>query len=63
MPRDASTLYSRNLTTFVTTFWKDNAFQFDLQDEIQKGALITHNGDVVHAGTKAALGQTAGTAT
>jgi NAD(P) transhydrogenase subunit alpha len=55
MPRDASTLYSRNLTTFVLAFWKDNAFNLDLTDEIIKGALVTHAGQVVHGPSKAAL--------
>ncbi len=55
MPRDASTLYSRNLTTFLMAFWKDNAFQLDLSDEILKGALITHAGEIVHGPTKAAM--------
>ena len=48
MPRDASTLYSRNLTTFVLAFWKDNAFRLDLTDEILKGAVVTHQGQVLH---------------
>jgi len=55
MPRDASTLYSRNLTTFVLAFWKDGCFNLDLDDEIIRGALITHQGQVVHAATKVAL--------
>jgi NAD(P) transhydrogenase subunit alpha len=48
-------MYARNLTTFLTTFWKDGAFQLDLSDEIQKGAVVTHNGEVVHGPTKEAL--------
>ncbi len=57
MPKDASTLYSRNLTTFVLTFWndKDKQFNLDLSDEIIKGALITHKGDVTHGPTRDAL--------
>ena len=55
VPKDASTLYSRNLTTFILAFWKDNAFNLDLQDEIIKGALVTHGGAVLHAPSRAAL--------
>ncbi len=57
LPKDASTLYSRNLTTFVLTFWndKDKQFNLDLSDEIIKGALITHNGEVTHGPTRDAL--------
>jgi H+-translocating NAD(P) transhydrogenase subunit alpha len=51
----ASLLFSRNLTAFVQAFTKDKAFQLDLNDDIQKGALITHNGEVVHARTREAL--------
>ncbi len=56
MPLHASTLYSRNLGAFVTAFLKDKNFVFDPHDEIQKGCLITHGGQVVHEATKAAMG-------
>ncbi|MEW6251402.1 MAG: Re/Si-specific NAD(P)(+) transhydrogenase subunit alpha [Planctomycetota bacterium] len=53
MPRDASTLWSRNLLNFVLAFWtKEKTFNLDLNDEILRGALITHNGEVVHAKTR-----------
>ena len=57
MPRDGSTLYSRNLTTFVLAFWQDKEKQFnlDLSDEIIKGALVTHQGRVLHEATRKAL--------
>jgi NAD(P) transhydrogenase subunit alpha len=55
MPTDASTLWSRNLTNFLTTFTKDKAFVLDLNDDIQRGAIVTHGGDVLHAKTKDAL--------
>jgi len=46
MPWHASTLYSRNLTAFVLAFWKDGRFLLDLDDEILRGALVTHAGEV-----------------
>jgi NAD(P) transhydrogenase subunit alpha len=55
MPFHASLLFSRNLTAFVLAFTKDNAFQIDFSDDIQQGALITHDGDVKHARTREAL--------
>jgi NAD(P) transhydrogenase subunit alpha len=58
MPRDGSTLYSRNLTAFLSAFWQDRGFRLDLDDEIQRGAAITHDGQVMHAATRAALGAT-----
>jgi NAD(P) transhydrogenase subunit alpha len=59
MPLHASTLYSRNLTAFVLEFWKDGAFQLDLKDDIIRGALVTHDGRVLHEPTNAALAQVA----
>lgn len=55
MPLHGSTLYSRNLTTFILEFWKDGQFNLDLNDEIIAGALVTHDAQVVHAATKAAI--------
>ncbi len=52
MPIHGSTLYSRNLTTFVLEFWKDNEFKLDLEDEIIAGALVTHDGQIRHEGVK-----------
>jgi NAD(P) transhydrogenase subunit alpha len=46
VPWHGSTLYSRNLTAFVLAFWKDGAFALDLEDEIIKGCLVTHAGEV-----------------
>ncbi|MBI3018480.1 MAG: Re/Si-specific NAD(P)(+) transhydrogenase subunit alpha [Deltaproteobacteria bacterium] len=55
MPMHASLLFSRNLTAFIQTFTKDKKFQLDLTDDIQKGSIITHNGEVLNARTKEAL--------
>ncbi len=54
-----SLLYSRNLTTFLLAFWneKDKQFNLDLADDIIKGALVTHDGNVVHGPTRDALGR------
>jgi NAD(P) transhydrogenase subunit alpha len=55
MPSDASLLFSRNLTAFVQAFTVDKAFKLDLNDDIQQGALITHDGAVTQARTREAL--------
>jgi len=55
MAYHASLLFSRNLTAFVLAFTKDGAFQLDFNDDIQQGAVITHDGDVKHARTREAL--------
>lgn len=56
VPVHASLMFSRNLTTFMLAFWKDNAFRIDLEDEIQKDCVVTHGGQIVHAATKSAVG-------
>ena len=55
MPLHASLLFSRNLTAFVQAFTQDKAFQLDLSDDIQQGAVITHDGAVRHPKTQDAL--------
>jgi NAD(P) transhydrogenase subunit alpha len=55
MPYHASLLFSRNLTAFIQAFTKDKTFQLDFNDDIQQGALITHDGEVRHARTRDAL--------
>lgn len=55
LPSHASLLFSRNLTAFVLAFTRDKTFQLDFTDDIQQGALITHDGEVRHAPTRDAL--------
>jgi NAD(P) transhydrogenase subunit alpha len=55
MPSDASLLFSRNLNAFVQAFTVDRAFRLDPNDDIQQGALITHDGAVTHPRTREAL--------
>ena len=58
VPFHASLLFSRNLTTFVQTFTTNGTFRLDFSDEIQREALITHEGEVKHGRTREALGMT-----
>jgi NAD(P) transhydrogenase subunit alpha len=62
VPQHASMMYSRNLTTFILTFWKDGRFNLDLGDEILKGCTITHHGEIVHDMTKKSMPTQAGNA-
>jgi NAD(P) transhydrogenase subunit alpha len=55
MPLHASLLFSRNLTAFVQAFTKEKSFQLDFTDDIQQGAVITHDGEVKHARTRDAI--------
>ncbi len=46
---DASQLYARNLLAFLALIIdKDKALHIDLNDEIVKATLLTHDGSVVH---------------
>ena len=51
MPVDASVLYARNVVTLVAHLTKKGALNLELEDEITKGTLLTHDGKVVHAPT------------
>jgi len=55
VPYHASLLFSRNLTSFITAFTKDKAFALDFTDDIQQGAVITHDGEVRNARVADAL--------
>jgi len=50
IPVASSSLYARNLLTFLTTFWdKDNqAPKLPETDDIVKGVMLTRGGDIVH---------------
>jgi NAD(P) transhydrogenase subunit alpha len=50
IPVAASSLYARNLLTFITTFWDKGAGRVVLPetDEIARGVLLTRGGAVVH---------------
>jgi len=56
MPADASTLWSRNLHAFIAAFTKDGRFHLLIDDEVLRGAMITHDGEVTHKATREALG-------
>ncbi len=46
----ASQMYSANLYAFIDHFWdgEKQELRLDLADEIQKGCVITHGGEIVH---------------
>jgi hypothetical protein len=55
IPVAASTLYAKNLLTFLTTFWDKDAKAPKLppEDEIVKGVMLTRGGAIVHANFEA----------
>jgi len=58
VPYDASQMYGSNLVNLVQHFWDKEAksFTLNMEDEIIKGALITHDGNVVHEVIKERIG-------
>ncbi len=58
MPDHASQLYAKNVQNLVELMTDDEgALTLDFDDEIIKGACITHEGQIVHEGAKKAAGE------
>jgi NAD(P) transhydrogenase subunit alpha len=55
MPHDASTLYARNVLELALLVFKGGKLALDLNDEIIKGVLLTHDGQITHGPTAAAV--------
>ena len=51
----ASTMYARTVVNFLLALVKDGKMQLDLQDELIRGPLVTHQGEVVHETVKALM--------
>ncbi|MGH2500044.1 MAG: Re/Si-specific NAD(P)(+) transhydrogenase subunit alpha [Candidatus Limnocylindria bacterium] len=58
----ASQLYSRNISTLLGHLTADGRLRLDLDDEITKGTVITHEGAIVHGPTRAAAESSGATA-
>ena len=58
MPVDASRMYGKNLFNFLKLLIDENGnMKLDFEDEIIKGACITHQGEVVNQRVKSMLDQ------
>jgi proton-translocating NAD(P)+ transhydrogenase subunit alpha len=55
MPYHASQLYSRNVFTLLAHLMKDGNVQFDYDDQITRDTTLTHDGEITHEPTRAAL--------
>ena len=55
MAPQASQLYARNVTSFVSAIFKEGAINIDVKDDLVKGSLVINKGEVVHEATKTAL--------
>lgn len=45
---NASELYAKNISTLLLHLANKDAFKWEMEEEITKGSLITHNGEIVH---------------
>jgi H+-translocating NAD(P) transhydrogenase subunit alpha len=55
VPFHASQMYARNVTSFLGHLVKEGRVQLDLADELTRGPLVTHEGEIVHDVVKASL--------
>jgi NAD(P) transhydrogenase subunit alpha len=56
MPGSATQMYAKNIQTLIKHLLRDGQLTLDFDDEITRGATITHEGKVVHEATAKALG-------
>ena len=56
IPYDASQMYAKNVTAFLGGLLEDGAMHLNLEDEILRGTLLTHQGEVVHPRVRELLG-------
>jgi H+-translocating NAD(P) transhydrogenase subunit alpha len=60
MADHASSLYARNVQSLLKVMVDDEGqLKLDFEDEVIKGACITHDGEIVHEGAKEAAGGSA----
>jgi NAD(P) transhydrogenase subunit alpha len=57
VPFHASQMYARNVTSFLAHLVKDGKVQLDLADELTRGPLVTHQGEIVNETVKATMGK------
>jgi NAD(P) transhydrogenase subunit alpha len=50
---NASQMYARNLTAFLAHLIRDGKIELDLDDEITRGALLTHEGAIANEAVRA----------
>ncbi|QNL48850.1 Re/Si-specific NAD(P)(+) transhydrogenase subunit alpha [Olivibacter sp. SDN3] len=55
LPVNASGLYARNISTLLLHLADKEGFKLELEEDITKGSLITHEGKLIHQFTKEIL--------
>jgi NAD(P) transhydrogenase subunit alpha len=55
IPFHASQMYARTVTNYLHHLLKEGRINLDLNDELTRGPLVTHQGEIVHDVVKASL--------
>ncbi len=55
VPFQASEMYARTVTSYLVHLLKDGRPHLDLNDELTRGPLVTHQGEILHEVVKARL--------
>ena len=56
LPTSSTWMFANNVYNLVKYLTKDAQIYLDMNDEIVRSILVTHNGEIIHSGTKEALG-------
>ncbi len=56
VPVSSTMMFSRNILNYVAVFIKDGKIVIDLDDEIIASSLVCKDGELIHAGTREAMG-------
>lgn len=56
IPTSSTWMFSNNIYNLVKYLSKDGQISLDMNDEIVRSILVTHNGEIVHEGTREAMG-------
>jgi NAD(P) transhydrogenase subunit alpha len=62
IPYHASQMYAKNVTAFLQNLVKNGELRVDLEDQIIRDTLLTHQGEVVNAQVRELLGLPASSA-
>jgi NAD(P) transhydrogenase subunit alpha len=55
VPFHASQMYARTVTNYLLHLVKDGSLRLDLSDELTRGPLVTHQGEILHEAVKATM--------
>ena len=56
LPTSSTWMFANNVYNLVKYLIKDDTIKLDTSDEIVRSILVTYNGEIVHSGTKEAMG-------